>query len=230
MGKVFNAVYDQFMSQRPYTKYARCYLQACEAKTTDRILEAGCGSGLFLMALNRLGYNPEGLDFDEAMLELAQKRVENKLYHGDIREFCSEEKWDVIFLPLDVLNYFSRSGMKKAFKNLARNLNPHGVIVFDVHTKAHLKKVHGAQSRERLSDAQNIWRSRGRGEYIHYYITCSKQGYHESYKLEQRVHSPREILRAAAYAGFRKKQRCRAWDLGRIDRRTTRQLFVLQKV
>ncbi|MDD2430901.1 MAG: class I SAM-dependent methyltransferase [Firmicutes bacterium] len=229
MGKVFNAVYDQFMSKRPYNKYVKCYLKVSRAKRSNTILEAGCGSGLFLQATHSFGFKPDGLDIDQDMLNIAKERVDTNLYLGDITTFNLDQKWDLIYLPLDVLDYLSRSRLKKALKNLASKLNSGGMLIFDVHGKSYLKMMQNAYSQEFSGHARYLWQSRVRGKYIHYFITCAQEDRAEEYRLKERIHTVKELGRAASFAGLSRKGRLRAWDLGKIDRHTKRQIFVYQK-
>ena len=61
----------------------------CSAK--DRVLDIGCGSGNYTIALHKAGVNIEGIDISEAMLESAKSK-------------CSSVKWyngDVCYLPFE---------------------------------------------------------------------------------------------------------------------------------
>jgi 2-polyprenyl-3-methyl-5-hydroxy-6-metoxy-1,4-benzoquinol methylase len=44
------------------------------AKPHGRLLEVGCGSGMILKSMQKLGWQVEGVDFDPAAVEAARKR------------------------------------------------------------------------------------------------------------------------------------------------------------
>ncbi len=229
MSQIFNKIYDLAMSQRPYKKYARCYLKAINDQKPLAILEAGCGSGLFLRAMNEAGLNPVGLDQDPGMLKLAKKRVTNELILGDICKYSSPQRWNLIYLPLDVLNYLNKTELKKALKNLALQLENGGQILFDVHNKTRLKTMHEAIAKEIVPQGNFSWQSRKRGKYLIYNINCELKGNLENYRLKQRIHSQREIIKAARNANLSCRGVYRAWDLGRVDRKTARLFFAFVK-
>lgn len=229
MGQIFNTVYDLAMSQRPYKKYAHCYLKAINSNKPLAILEAGCGSGLFLRAMNEAGLNPVGLDRDPSMLKLAKNRVTNELILGDICKYSSSQRWDLIYMPLDVVNYLTKTELKKALKNLALQLEEGGQILFDVHNKTRLKTMHEAIAKETVPQGKFSWQSRKRGRYLIYDINCELNGFLENYRLKQRIHSQKEIIKAARDAHLSCRGVYRAWDLGRADRKTARLFFVLGK-
>jgi SAM-dependent methyltransferase len=229
VSKVFNSIYDLFMSQQPYAKYAQCYLRAIGDRDCSDILEAGCGSGLFIKAMNDLGLKPAGLDRDKQMLKLAKKRTSAHVYHGDICSFSSEKRWDVIYLPLDVLNYLSRYQLKKALTNLALILKEDGIIVFDVHGRKRARVMHGAFAKESINDAQYLLKSRRRGSYLVYDVDSKFNGKQEKYRLKQRIHSVNEIKWAIRRSNLVLDDCFRAWDLGVPNRHAERLLFVCSK-
>jgi len=229
VGLIFNTVYDLVMSRKPYKKYVHCYLKALTEKKPMAILEAGCGCGLFLKAMNEAGLIPVGLDQDSDMLRLAEKRVTNELILGDICKYSSPQRWDLIYLPLDVLNYLTKTELKKALKNLAQQLENGGQILFDVHNKTRLKTMHNAIATEVVPLGIFKWQSRRRGKYLIYNINCKLNGDKENYRLKQRIHTQREIIKAARKANLNCRGIYRAWDLGQVDRKTARLFFVLEK-
>lgn len=116
-----------------------------ELKTHQRILDAGCGSGVILIPLTALGYDVVGVDIDTKMLAYAQQALIEqslpvKLFEHDLRKPLGQ-RFDVILLFNDVMNYFK--GVKQVFKVLKQALNPSGVILFDVYKSEYLSVMDG---------------------------------------------------------------------------------------
>lgn len=229
VGQVFNQVYDAFMSQKPYIKYATSYLSVIGEREINSILEAGCGSGLFLQAMQKLGLNPVGMDIDNDILVLAAKRYPGTLVQGDICSYKSDIKWEVIYCPLDVLNYLSRKDLKKAMQNIALLLKTGGLLIFDVHSKRRLKTMQGAFSQETSNEGSYFWSSRSRGRWLSYRIDCKYNNNYETYRLKERIHTIKEIKKAGREAKLKLQEISRAWDRQKVDRKTDRLLFVFTR-
>jgi len=56
-------------------------------KKTDRILDVGCGTGLFCLEASRQGLNVEGIDPSEMLINIGRKTFGIPLHHGLIEDF-----------------------------------------------------------------------------------------------------------------------------------------------
>lgn len=78
------------------------------ANKGDKILEALCGSGRFLVPFMERGLNIKGIDLSGEMLEkLKEKREDAKVVQGDIIEYVFEEKFDYIFISSSSVSLFT---------------------------------------------------------------------------------------------------------------------------
>src|SRR4029077_11967445 len=71
----------------------------------SKVLDLCCGSGPFTFSLERLGYKVTGVDWDEKMIELAEKhrsknRLHSKFLLGDVEhlDFADSSFDAVVFL------------------------------------------------------------------------------------------------------------------------------------
>lgn len=108
-------------------------------KTTNKIVDLGCGTGSFLSILLNNDYNAYGIDNDLEMLELAKRKInkENILFHADITKDFNF-KADVFFMLFDVINFIEDTRI--AFKNIYNNLNDNGLLIFDFYKAKTIKK------------------------------------------------------------------------------------------
>jgi 2-polyprenyl-3-methyl-5-hydroxy-6-metoxy-1,4-benzoquinol methylase len=51
-----------------------------------RALEVGCGNGQLMLALQRVGYDVEGVEWDAAAADIARRATGSKVYNGDFRK------------------------------------------------------------------------------------------------------------------------------------------------
>lgn len=106
------------------------------ARKGDRILEALCGSGRFLVPMLEQGYEVSGLDLSGEMLDkLKEKAPGAKVTQGDILDYDPGERFDYIFISSGSVSLFTDMALcKKILKRIKDLLAPGGVFVFAVDT------------------------------------------------------------------------------------------------
>ncbi len=94
-----------------------------------RVLDLGCGTGIYTKILKRLGAKVFGVDISPKMLEIAKsevKGVEFKL--GSVYSLPYKSNYFDIVLASLVVHYFEN--LDKAFKEINRVLKKNGVFIF----------------------------------------------------------------------------------------------------
>ncbi|RJX24966.1 MAG: class I SAM-dependent methyltransferase [Acholeplasma sp.] len=153
---MFEHLYDILMSDVDYEKM---FLQiAPHLKKDDQILDAGCGSGYFLIELIKAGYNPIGIDLSSSMLSIALNHLQEQglyamLYEHDLRKPLSIQV-DVICAMFDVVNYFK--GVKQLFKNIKKALLPQGRFIFDLYKEEVLMTYDGYEEKD-IEPIPYVW-------------------------------------------------------------------------
>lgn len=106
-------------------------LDYLDIQPTDRVLDAGCGEGFYVMLLDELyGGEVVGLDFDPEILKLAKKWIKEKpnvkLIEGDVTKLpFKNESFDKIILS-EVLEHVPDD--QKALTEMYRVLKPGGIL------------------------------------------------------------------------------------------------------
>lgn len=108
------------------------------AKKEDKILEALCGSGRFLIPFMEQGFDIFGIDLSVAMLnKLKQKAPNAKVFQADILEYSSKNRFDYIFISSGSVSLFTDINLcRKILGKIKEMLTPEGKFVFAVDTVA----------------------------------------------------------------------------------------------
>lgn len=162
----FAEVYDTFMDNVPYEKWAD-YLVGIlkEYGINDGlVLELGCGTGSMTEELSQRGYDMIGVDNAEEMLEIAMKKKEKSghdiLYLlQDMQEFELYGTVRGIVSVCDSINYITdEKELSEVFRLVNNYLDPQGVFVFDFNTQYKYEQVLGNQTiAEDREDCSFIW-------------------------------------------------------------------------
>ncbi len=92
-----------------------------------KILDIGCGSGLFLEEAKREGFDIQGVDFSKDALE-AKKRLKDDVFIGDFLEVdFSENSYDIITLFYVFEHLLSP---REIFKKINKILKKEGIVIF----------------------------------------------------------------------------------------------------
>ena len=100
----------------------------------SRILDLGCGPGLYTARLSGLGHACHGIDFGPASIDYAIKHApENCSYTlGDIRTTDFGSGYDLVMLINGEFNVFKPEDARLILKKACAALNPGGVLVLEV--------------------------------------------------------------------------------------------------
>ncbi len=136
---VFAKYYDRYMSHVNYTGWINFILKQYNRtfrKRPQKILELACGTANIAGLLVKKGLNVDAVDISGEMLNIAaQKPFKPVLYQADILTKKIPEKYDLILLLFDSLNYFLKSRqVLKILKNAYNSLQKRGLFIFDIST------------------------------------------------------------------------------------------------
>jgi SAM-dependent methyltransferase len=125
----------------------------------SRVLDLGCGPGLYSAALARLGHTCVGIDFGPAPIEYATDASTgtgdgNTYILGDIRSTPFGRDYDLVMLIFGELNVFRRADARDILDRARVALRDGGRLVLEVHTEAAVRAMGAAPA---------TWRTRERG-------------------------------------------------------------------
>jgi SAM-dependent methyltransferase len=105
-----------------------------------RVLDAGCGPGLYAQRLGALGYDVLGVDVDSAALRYARAQLRGRRLRGrvryrraDLRDLAvSGAGFDAALLIYYVLEAFSRGDQPRVLQRIAAGMKPGGVVIVEL--------------------------------------------------------------------------------------------------
>lgn len=132
-------------------------------RVTNRCLDVGCGTGGFLTALSRDGWNAEGTELSGVAADRLE-RMGFRIHRGAIEALnLPKESYDVAVMS-EVLEHLRDP--RAALENTMRSLRQGGVVYLTTPN-------YGALSRHVLRDR---WRIVGIPEHLFYFSACSLTG------------------------------------------------------
>lgn len=110
------------------------------AQTYPKLLDLGCGPGIYAEKFYEAGYQVKGIDFSELSIAHAQKSAQEKGFIIDyqcgdyLQEDLGKEQYDIIVLIYCDLGVFSSADRKRVLKKVYGALKKGGRFIFDIFT------------------------------------------------------------------------------------------------
>jgi SAM-dependent methyltransferase len=130
--------YDAFTAASDYETWTGHVLELADrlGLRGTTVLDLACGTGKSFLPFLRRGFKVTGCDVSRAMLaEAARKAPGAVLVKADVRELGRLGRFDLVTCFDDSLNYLlGEEELVAALRSAARNLAPHGLLLFDLNT------------------------------------------------------------------------------------------------
>ncbi|MBE6137157.1 MAG: class I SAM-dependent methyltransferase [Erysipelotrichaceae bacterium] len=137
--KKFGYYYDEVMSQLNYD----LWLEFIEEflKPGDNVLDLACGTGTLCTMLKLKGFDAEGLDLSETILEIGREKMKVNhlnfpLHHADMTNFNLNKKFNMITCFFDSVNFLKDiKEVYKMFDCASAHLKDNGYFIIDIFSK-----------------------------------------------------------------------------------------------
>lgn len=106
------------------------------------ILECMCGTGRILLHLARNGFEVDGFDLNDNMLNLARRKIAAEpektkdkihIWKDDLRDFTVKRKYHLIIIPFSsFLHILTAEDRKRAMDSVRNALSDDGVFIIDI--------------------------------------------------------------------------------------------------
>jgi len=158
-----------------------------------RILDLGCGPGLYTSRLARLGHQCVGIDFSPASLQYAmdqarQDGLQCKYFHQDIRSADYGTGYDLAMLTFGEFNVFLPTDAGLILSKANRALPPNGLLLLEPHTYSSVQRMgqqppswHSAMEglfsdKPHIRLAESFWDPVRRAATIRYFVVDAATG------------------------------------------------------
>lgn len=125
--------HKKYFSKKRLQTEINFLINALNLNKEDKILDLACGHGRHTIALKKLGFNIEGLDFSKHLIDLAeeqtqQERLQIPFYYQDIHDIKLNKQYDKIFI---IFSEFGLFNADTVLKNVNQILNRKGTFLLD---------------------------------------------------------------------------------------------------
>lgn len=102
-----------------------------------RVIDLGCGPGLYSQGLAKSGYKVVGVDFNRNSINYAiEEAKKNNLLidylYGDMTKLNFQNEFDIALLIYELYGSFDQTKRKKILNNIYKGLKPDGLVLLDV--------------------------------------------------------------------------------------------------
>lgn len=168
----FALFYDRCVGRQYYMAWQVYFEELTERHGIEyqRVLDAGCGTGLMVKYFIDHGKEAWGFDISPEMLEEAKKRNKGngaKLFIASFTDFDLSITFDLITCNYDSLNYLIEDGeLREALSRFHRHLAPRGHLIFDINTTYNLEHEWGDEKVFLHGDEEvtSVWKTSWEGE------------------------------------------------------------------
>ena len=160
--------YDAFTAHHDYELWLGNLLPAIEAHGPLRgktLLDVGCGTGKSFLPMVERGWSITGVDLSPGMVEQARGKVDAgrqvELLVADARELPVLGSFDLVWCLDDGLNYMlTEDELRAALTRMRRNLDPAGVLVFDLNTLLSFRTFFAEKAVVEREGQRMVWQGR----------------------------------------------------------------------
>lgn len=186
-----------------------------------RILDLGCGPGLYTSRLARLGHTCMGIDYSPASIDYAQEQAEQERLSceyelGDIRMGNYGQGYGLALLIFGELNVFPKEMAATILREMYASLDHGGILLLEPHTFAAIHEM-GEQKpswytaeRGVFSDmpylclTERFWHERMRATTTRHFVLETSTGALTRYAQTMQAYTDDEYHELLAACGFKR--------------------------
>ncbi len=128
IGSAYDLVYPDTAEKVPFvTKLLRTYGK-------HSVLELGIGTGLFAVPLHEAGFDMEGLEISQVMIDVVGQRAPRlKIHKGDMRNYTINRRYDAILALSSVLVFVnSEREIQQCLERCYQHLESKGILLLEL--------------------------------------------------------------------------------------------------
>ena len=128
IGDAYDLVYPDTIERVPFV------INLLNRHGKDSILELGIGTGLFAVPLHEAGFNIEGLEISQVMIDVLGHRAPGlKVHKGDMRDYTINGRYDAILALSSVLVFVANEQeIKQCLQRCHSHLKSKGILLLEL--------------------------------------------------------------------------------------------------
>lgn len=162
--KYFSYFYDDVFSEVKYKDWLDFLLPYLTP--SSKILDLACGSGTLAILLKLKGYDVEGLDLSQTILDIAKEKA--KMHHlsipfhlEDMTDFKLDKTFDVITCFFDSVNFLKdKEAIDSLFSSVYNHLALNGLFIFDIFSLSMLQSYKHNKVKYKLPTHCLTWKTK----------------------------------------------------------------------
>lgn len=233
----FSYIYDKLSFDIDYEGYAKNILNLVDKYNIKRenMLELAAGSGMLTQYFFNEFKNIDALDISPDMLNVFAEKYDNdnvNLIYYDMVEFENPDKYDLIVILLDSINYVTDpKELQKLFDNCYKNLKDGGLLVFDINSEYKMKEVFGSncyvyEYEDIFYTWDNFYEDDLIDMHLNFFVENKDGSYDRIYEYQlERVYTIDQVSQKVKEAGFHDIKTYDEDDFGPVKADSLRILF-----
>lgn len=201
----------------------------------SRILDLGCGPGLYTQRLARLGHACTGIDFSPASIEYAREQAQAEQLAidyrlADLRQGGFPESFDLVMLLFGELNVFRPAEAAAILAAAVRSLKPGGQLLVELHPLAEVRRLGQLPPVRQANDSglfsaqphlylqEHFWDAPSATATTRYLVIDAKTSETREYGATMQAYADEEYRRLLGHAGLDKIRKLAPaeWPVGEI--------------
>ena len=184
-----------------------------------RVLDLGCGPGLYANRLAKLGHECVGIDYSPASIKYADKEADKEKLSceylpEDIRKADFGAGFDLVMLIFGEFNVFTRAEAESILQKAMQALRESGVFLLEAHSLEAIHKI-GHQPSSWYSEAsglfanephiclqENFWDANSRTATVRFLVIEAETGGTTAYAVSYQAYTDAEYEEMLKKCGF----------------------------
>ena len=205
IGDAYDLVYPETVQRLPFVK------KLLKKYYKRSILEIGIGTGLFAIPLHEAGFDIEGLEISQVMIDVVGRRAPGlKVHKGDMRSYTVNSRYDAILALSSVLVFVANEQeIKQCLQRCYDHLESKGILLLELpnHTveigqSNNSQEVHHSEDQSTVVVIQSAVEGQDWNETWHVFRNNGEGISHEEVVCQEFLYSPASLTAQLQEVGF----------------------------
>ncbi len=205
IGDAYDLVYPDTVERVPFVK------TLLEKNSKRTVLELGIGTGLFAIPLHEAGFNIDGLEISQVMIDVVGQRAPGlKVHRGDMRNYKINRRYDAILALSSVLVFVdNEQEIKQCLQRCYNHLESEGILLLElpnhpveIGRSNNSQEVHQSEDQNTIVVVQSAVEGRDWNETWHIFRHNGIRLSHKKVVCQEFLYSPTILAAQLQEVGF----------------------------